>query len=291
MKPSTQQSNYERIERVVGFLNEQVENNPSLEALADIADISPFHFHRVYRAITGETPSATVRRLRLVKACHLLKGSSKTITEIAFEVGYDSSQSFAKAFRSATGHSASSIRNNKQGLDSLLDQLSNSTQAETGDDKNISVRVVSVEPFEVVASRHIGEHKGLFAAYGELFTWAQENGLVEQFRGIYGIPIDDPRDTPEDSRFDCCFDFGPNAETGDRYLKENLGGGLFAVARHLGPYDGLEEKYDYLFGPWLNQSGYRLREQAFFNHYVQDPDTVPPEEWETDIYVPIEKDQ
>ena len=289
MKSSTKQSHYERIERVVGFLSEQVENNPSLEALADIAAISPFHFHRVYRAVTGETPSGTVRRLRLVKACHLLKDSSKTITEIAFDVGYDSSQSFAKAFRSATGHSASSIRTQREVLDSLLTRWATSGSPKLPHTETIEVKVVSVDPFEVVANRYIGEHKGLFNAYGELFSWAQENGLVEQFRGIYGVPIDDPRDMPDDCRFDCCFDFGPKAETGQRYQSQKLGGGLFAVARHFGPYDGLEEKYDFLFGPWLNQSDYVLREQAFFNHYVQDPDTVPPEEWETDIYIPIQK--
>ena len=65
MKSSTQKSHYERIERVVDFLSDQVDNNPTLEALADVAAISPFHFHRVYRAVTGETPSATLRRLRL----------------------------------------------------------------------------------------------------------------------------------------------------------------------------------------------------------------------------------
>jgi AraC family transcriptional regulator len=195
----------------------------------------------------------------------------------------------ASTIRSVTGHSASSIRNQQDALDSQLGQLATSVNPKAGQDKNIEVKVVSVDPFEVVANRYTGEHKGLFAAYGELFTWAQEQGLVEQFRGIYGIPIDDPRDTPDDCRFDCCFDFGPNAETGQRYQKEKLGGGLFAVARHVGPYEGLEEKYDFLFGCWLNQSTFSLRDQAFFNHYVQDPDTVPPEEWETDIYVPIQK--
>ena len=77
MKSSTRESHYERIERVVGFLSNQVDNNPSLETLADVAAISPFHFHRVYRAVTGETPSATLRRLRLTKACFLLKDARK----------------------------------------------------------------------------------------------------------------------------------------------------------------------------------------------------------------------
>ena len=47
MKPSTQKSYFDRIDRVVGYINQQVEATPSLAELADIAAISPFHFHRV----------------------------------------------------------------------------------------------------------------------------------------------------------------------------------------------------------------------------------------------------
>ena len=290
MKSSTQKSYHERIERVVAFLSEQVDNNPSLETLADVAAISPFHFHRVYRAVTGETPSGTVRRLRLAKACFLLKDARKPVTQVAFDVGYDSPQSFAKAFRSGTGFSPTEIRKRPTTLNEVMTLLSSPEAVPKREVRYIEVKIVSVDPFKVIASRHLGPHKGLFKAYGELFDWAEKAGLVESFKGIYGIPIDDPRGMPEkECRFDCCFDFGPDATAGGGFREDNLGGGIFAVARHLGPYDGLEDKYDCLYGPWLNASGYSLRERSFFLHYLQDPDTVPPEEYETDIYIPIEK--
>jgi AraC family transcriptional regulator len=290
MKSTTQKTYFERIERVVSFLSNQVDNNPSLATLAAVAAISPFHFHRVYRAVTGETPSGTLRRLRLAKACVLLKDRTNSVTQVAFDVGYDSSQSFATAFRSGTGFSPTELRQNTAKLDEILNLLSSPEETTDKENESIEVKVVSLEPFKVIASRHLGPHKGLFTAYGELFNWAEKTDLVEKFKGIYGIPIDDPRGMPEkDCRFDCCFDFGPDAAAGSGFTESHLGGGEFAVARHIGPYDGLEDKYDYLFGPWLNGSGYSLREQAFFNHYLQDPDTVPPEEWETDIYVPVEK--
>lgn len=290
MKSSTQKSYHQRIERVVGFLNDHVNNHPSLKMLAEVAAISPFHFHRVYRAVTGETPSGTLRRLRLARACHLLEDSRKSVTQVAFDVGYDSSQSFATAFRSGTGFSPTEIRKNPEALKHASTFLSGPAEAPKNEAGNIEVKVVSVEPFKVIASRHLGSHKGLFRAYGELFNWAEQSGLVESFKGIYGIPIDDPRAMPEkECRFDCCFDFGPDAAVGGGFRESSLGGGLFAVTHHLGPYDGLEDKYDYLYGPWLNASGYALPERSLFNHYLQDPDTAPPEEWETDIYMPIEK--
>lgn len=289
MKPSTEYSYQQRIERVIGFLNDQVENNPSLETLAKIAAISPFHFHRVYRAATGETPSATLRRLKLAKACCLLRDTSKPITHVAFDVGYDSSQSFAKAFRQATGFSPTEIRKNRRALDNALSVLSSPGNAAKDELANIAVEVVSVDPFKVIASRHVGRHEGLFRAFGELFAWAEQGGLTQRVDGIYGIPVDDPRAVPEeDCRFDCCIRFGPGVLADGAFREQELGGGDFAVARHTGPYEGLEDIYDYVYGPWLNTSGFFLREQAPFNHYLQDPDTVPPEEWQTDIYIPVE---
>lgn len=288
MKSSTQKTYLERIDRVVGFLNDQVHNNPSLETLADVAAISPYHFHRVYRAVTGETPSGTLRRLRLARACILLKNRANSVTQVAFDVGYDSSQSFAKAFRSGTGHSASEVRKKPAALDKILASLSGPADKPTKGSGDIEVNIVCVEPFKVIASRHRGSHDGLFRNYGDLFNWAEKAGLAESLRGIYGVPVDDPRDTPENEcRFDCCFDFGLDASASSDLKEFSLGGGEYAVARHIGPYDGIEEKYDYIYGPWLTTCGFTLREQSFFNHYLQDPDSVPPEKWETDVYVPV----
>jgi AraC family transcriptional regulator len=289
MKTGTQNTYQERIQRVVGFLSDHVDDNPSLATLADVAMISPFHFHRVYRATTGETPSGTVRRLRLAKACNQLRDADISIADIAFNVGYDTSQSFAKAFKAMTKFSPSELRQDRQTLDAVLIELSAPAEP-IAEATNLEVRLVSVEPFKVIASRHFGPHKGLFQAYGELFNWAEQNGLVEKFQGIYGIPIDDPRDVPEsECRFDCCFDFGAESLAEEPFQENALGGGDYAVVRHVGPYDGMETKHDYLYGSWLPNSACELREAPLYNHYLQDPDSVPPEEWETDIYLPVTK--
>ena len=148
MKSSTQKTYFERIERVVGFLGNQVDNNPSLQTLADVAAISPFHFHRGYRAVTGETPSGTLRRLRLAKACGLLKDRANSVTQVAFDVGYDSSQSFATAFRSGTGFSPTELRHDLAKLDKVLILLSSPKGTPDKEDESIEVKVVSLEPFK-----------------------------------------------------------------------------------------------------------------------------------------------
>jgi AraC family transcriptional regulator len=279
-------ANYaERIDRIVRFLNEQVESTPSLQELADVAEISPFHFHRIYRAVTGETPAGTLRRLRMARAIAMLRDTSKPVTEIAFDIGYESSQAFSKALRQMTGSSASELRKDRSKLDMLAQTMAGPPQRPKS--SKLEVRLVSVEPFRVIAARHVGRPEGLFAAFGALFEWGEKSGFLQDYRGIYGIPVDDPRDE-EDARFDCCFDFGPNAKPENPYAETILGGGLYAVTRHTGPYDGLDEKYDGLYGSWLTSTHHSLRNSRAYNHYVVDPESVPPEEWQTDIYVPVE---
>jgi AraC family transcriptional regulator len=286
MKPECEDRYIERIDRVVGYLNEQTEATLTLQALADIAGVSRFHFHRLYRAITGETPSATLRRLRLARAAGMLKDTQKPITEIAFDAGYESSQAFSKAFRRATGSSASGLRRDERRLDAVIAELSSPRQRPTRN--TVAVRLVSVEPFKVIASRHVGPQKGLFSAYGELFRWAEKRGWAKDLRGIFGVAIDDPGSVPEEAcRFDCCFDFGPDVKPENDFRELVLGGGLYAVTRHVGPYEGLEEKSDCLYGTWLPASGYTLRDVTGFNRYLADPDSAPPEKWETDICIPV----
>ncbi len=278
----------EHIDRIVKYLNDRVESTHSLRDLAEIAQLSPFHFHRVYRAVTGETPFGTLRRLRIARALVMLRDSTKPITEIAFDVGYESSQAFSKAFRQLTGCSATKARTSHQYLDTLVNELSGPPGQPT--DRELEVRLVCVEPFKVIATRHVGPPDGLFVAFGDLYDWAEKTGMLEDYRGIYGIPIDDPRDlSDEGPRFDCCFDFGPKAEPSEQFGEANLGGGLYAVTRHVGPYDGVDEKYDRLYGSWLVSSQYRLRDIPSYNHYLNDPSTAPAEQWETDIHVPVEK--
>ena len=68
----------------------------SVDALAEVAHSSPFHFHRLFKAVTGETVGNFVQRARLERAAYLMKAKpSKTLTSIAMETGFASSQEFS----------------------------------------------------------------------------------------------------------------------------------------------------------------------------------------------------
>ena len=98
-----QQSYRDRVARVVAAIVSDPIAAHTLDELAALAHFSPFHFHRIYRGITGETVAATVRRLRLARAAQMLAAGDESVTQVGMAVGYDSPQAFSRAFREFTG--------------------------------------------------------------------------------------------------------------------------------------------------------------------------------------------
>ena len=109
-EPSDYTKRIERVIAAVAASLEQEQALPSTATLAGIANFSPFHFMRVYRALAGESLGATVQRLRLTRAAHLLASSSAPISEIAGRVGFETPQAFARAFRQHFGMAPSEAR-------------------------------------------------------------------------------------------------------------------------------------------------------------------------------------
>ena len=73
------------------------------EQLAELAGFSLHHFHRVFRGLTGESVMGFVRRLRLERAAQRLSYEPTSVTEVAFDAGYNSHEAFTRAFRARFG--------------------------------------------------------------------------------------------------------------------------------------------------------------------------------------------
>jgi AraC family transcriptional regulator len=102
-KAASRQSYHDRIERVAAHIRSNLDAPLDLDALADVACLSRFHWHRIYQAITGETSAQTVRRLRLARAAADLADTRDPLTWIAERAGYASQSAFTRAFTAAHG--------------------------------------------------------------------------------------------------------------------------------------------------------------------------------------------
>ncbi len=99
-----------KLRRVTDLMENGLDRDFSLEALAAVAGLSPFHFSRVFKQSTGFTPSAYFIRLRMAEARRLLRETDKAIIEIGLDVGYSSPSHFAQVFRKEVGVTPSEYR-------------------------------------------------------------------------------------------------------------------------------------------------------------------------------------
>ena len=289
MKPTSQSDYTKRIERVIAAVAASLEQEqalPSIATLAGIANFSPFHFMRVYRALAGESLGATVQRLRLTRAAHLLARSPAPISEIAGRVGFETPQAFARAFRQHFNMAPSDAR----ALDLANEARPAVPQESLQSQPAIRVDVVALKPFRVVVLRNQGAYSKLDEAYGRLFAWMAARGALESIDGIWGVPQHDRRDAPdEDSLFDCCLATSAELKAGDGVKPGDLGGGDFLRHLHIGSYARLDDAHDALIRELLARREWKLREAPILHEYVNDPEGTPENELQTRIYLPVEK--
>jgi AraC family transcriptional regulator len=99
-----------RIRRAVELMHARLAENLPLEEIARAAHLSPFHFARLFKKLTGAAPHAYLATLRASRAQALLAETDLSMTEVAARVGYASPGHFSKAFRQATGLTPSAFR-------------------------------------------------------------------------------------------------------------------------------------------------------------------------------------
>ncbi|MBV9273173.1 MAG: helix-turn-helix transcriptional regulator [Verrucomicrobia bacterium] len=100
-----------RLRKIQDYVRAHLTEDISIETLAELAELSSFHFCRVFKQATGMTPLQFVTRERMLKAQRLIRETPRSLIEIGLEVGYTSPSYFAQAFRRAVGKSPSGFRN------------------------------------------------------------------------------------------------------------------------------------------------------------------------------------
>ena len=112
-KTSTREDYSKRINIIIEYISNHLNDEMDLKELADISNFSEFHFHRIFKAIIGESVGAFVVRMRIETAARLLRYSNLSVQDIAYNVGYNTPSSLTKVFRQYYNISPSDYRNNK----------------------------------------------------------------------------------------------------------------------------------------------------------------------------------
>ncbi|SEL67674.1 transcriptional regulator, AraC family [Pseudoxanthomonas sp. GM95] len=290
MKPGSQHDYQQRIARVLTRVEQAVdagEELPDLAKLAALSHFSPYHFHRIYRALTGETLGRSLGRLRLARALHLLADEGRSITEVALAAGYGSSQGFARVLRDALDTTPSALREDGKALAAARTRLLQPAAIADHSEAPLQVSVVSLEPFEVIALRTVGQYDDLDQVYTRLFDWVAQAGFLDRLDGLFGIAGNDLRDTPPAEVVFTSALGVPGVVPPAPMQQLKLEGGRYASLRHIGSFLGLEDSTDRLLAQWLPDSGEALRDAPILYAYLDDPEHVPEPLLRTDILVPL----
>ena len=291
MRSDTQNDYRERLLRVMVYIQNHLDEPLPLDDLAKVACFSPYHFHRIFRGMVGESVKEHIRRLRLERAAFRLTSTNRSVIDIAFDAGYDTHESFTRAFGRMFGMSPTAYRQSGS-IDraSLVSKTAASMwerQPTTGDE-TVEVRLENCKPIRVAFVRHVGPYRECATAWEKLCKFAAEQGLLSPNTQCLGISYDDPEITePENLRYDACISvYETFAATGEIGVQE-IHGGMYAIVTHRGPYEKLEETYRQFYREWVPTSGRELRSDPCLEVYQNDPATTTPEDLLTDIYVPL----
>ncbi|OCP37547.1 AraC family transcriptional regulator [Ensifer sp. LC163] len=262
---------------IYGHLNEELD----LDRLAEIACLSPHHWHRIYRAVHGETLAATVKRLRLQKAAADLVQSDLPVEAIAQRSGYPNIQSFNRTFKAVYGLPPARYR--KEGSHKTFETASSEGIADM-----YEVTLKEIDSFDLVGVAHTGSYMGIGKAFETLYGTLFSRNLFRPDMEMVGIYQDDPELVPVDKlRSFACVTAKQTLPAEAPLTPQTLDGGRYAVLRHKGPYADMPLAYQWLYGTWLPQSGREVRDSLMFEKYLNNPRDVPPTELLSEIYLPL----
>jgi AraC family transcriptional regulator len=264
---------------VLEHIDRHLDRTIPLKELARVAHFSPFHFHRVFTAWSGEAVGVYVRRRRLeIAASRLRAQPDLRVLSVALAVGFASAEAFARAFRARFGRSPTAWRESNAGLpdrkmgqvnrDSLMDDR---RASQPSWESSMHVQLIDRPSAEVAYLRHTGAYGAPLSTFWQqtVYPWMVTNNLLGVPR--YGISLDDPAVTkPEACRYDACVAVAKGVTLTGRAMRKAIPGGRYAALRFRGTSRDIETAWQSLLGEWLPSSGLQLDARPIFEHYRVD---------------------
>jgi AraC family transcriptional regulator len=290
-----------RINKVIDYIDNNLEKSFSLEELASIAHFSKFHFHRLFVSIMGETLFRFILRVRLERAANkLVYEAGSTITNISLDCGFSSSAAFSKSFKekfkiSPTDWKKKSLFSKQINLNSNLRQIKsnhleaysksltylgiqNSSQKWKLTAKGLTqvIEIYDHPEIRAVYVRHVGPYQQDFDLFenltNRLFKWAAPRGLVKFPETQYFIIAhDDPVITDDEKlRISVCLSVKDDIETDGEIGNMVIPAGAYAhIKFRLKPME-IGTAWGWVYGCWLPVSGFIPDDRPCFERYPMD---------------------
>ncbi len=223
---NSQEIYIKRINRAIDYIERNLENKILLEDISGEIFFSKYHFHRIFKAFTGESLYAYVNRLRVERAAYYMATIKLSVTEIAFKVGFSDISTFSRAFKKRFNLSPSAWRKNNSKINQefLSKPLYNSSigNPEPGGVQPFDIKIERLSVKNLLYLRNFGAFKGDFGIFRKIhkkllkilnesgLNWRRDWGYIvvyhdslgitddENLKISYGILTDEGNNYPED---------------------------------------------------------------------------------------------
>ena len=268
----------EKIHQILIFLENNYHRQINPSELEDISNYSYRNIQRIFNSILKETIGNFCVRLKLEKAYKQLVYTDVPVIQIAYDVGYESNQSFAKAFKNKFLITPLQARQNKANLfEEYIKQKKDTSFS-------IDFEYVYKEKVNVYYKTVISNNYNNVAINALWDAVHDENESVYPY-DCFGVIVDQPIISDQTkSRYEACISDSSNPK---RYLSKTIFGGWYAKYIHLGCYDEIEETYRKIYYRWLYENNYELNTSPIIEHYIADRNSAT--ELVTAIYVPVKR--
>ncbi|MEM6320542.1 MAG: GyrI-like domain-containing protein [Bacteroidota bacterium] len=260
-----------RINAVIDYIVRNLDKSFSLEELAAVAYFSPYHFHRIFVAILGESVNFYTNRARLEKAARLLKFSKNTISDITYDCGFSSPSTFSRSFKQyfttspSTFRKKGNLKNSKicKELFPITEYLVPMSLVEK--QQRFPIKIKTFPQRKVAYIRVINSYREgvVIRTFERLIEWAKQHNL---FKGgqFFGMSLDDPMVTPKEKyRYEVCMTIPSYVDCEDADGIETMVMPLcqYATTVISGNINIVATAISYLFNDWLINSAYEPAHQ------------------------------
>jgi AraC family transcriptional regulator len=239
-----------RVERAKLWISTRLSEPLSLDDMAAAASFSKFHFHRVFTALTGESPAAYAKRLRLEKAANMLGVMRQlSVTEIGLACGFATPSAFARDFKARFGLSPRAWRERPGSIEEVEER--------SGGAPPWPVEVRRFEALRLAVATGEGRYdRAAGQAWSRLFrAWYAAGNKAPPSPAI-GIPFDNPGITEEGRcRYSACVPLAEGQSLPRGLSEYRLPEGPALVLFYEGSREAYAEAYGALYGRALPESG------------------------------------
>jgi AraC family transcriptional regulator len=280
-----------RMNTALDVMEAKMEEPLEIEELAKAAYSSAYHFQRMFFMLTGMTVAEYVRKRRLTLAAQELALSGPKVIDVALKYGYDSPESFSKAFRKLHGISPSEARNAGVQL-KAFPRIS--FQLSLKGDKEVDYRIVRREAFTAIGKsirtsikneENLGEISKFWRDSATDGTVAKIAALAKTDE-ILGICYDSEQNG-ENFKYAIAVEPGQHAANSDTsYESIPIPAATWAVFTSIGPMPGaIQEVWRRIYQEWFPSTGYERAPGPDFELYP--PGNASSADYRCEVWIPI----